>query len=215
MCLQLEGNRFYKHKTLNVNYTSYDLRRDQDIINPSTHSDIMVLAHEDDDEPDKHPYWYARIVGIFHADVRYIGDGSRSMEYERLDFVWVRWFGRDLTAPGGFAAKRLHRIGFVSDDGNGTSGAFGFLDPRFIIRAVHLIPAFHHGRTPELLKGPSMVRRYATEQEDGHDDEDWQFYYVNMCVAAIKHHLVSLTHVDYQFRRSRHAYALSRRWYRT
>ncbi|KAI0263908.1 hypothetical protein BC834DRAFT_970987 [Gloeopeniophorella convolvens] len=44
--------------TLRINYTTYDMRRAQDTINPRTHADIMVLVHEDDAE-DLHPYWYA------------------------------------------------------------------------------------------------------------------------------------------------------------
>ncbi|TFY74912.1 hypothetical protein EWM64_g9103 [Hericium alpestre] len=52
-------DRLYKHSILHVNYTSYDLRRQQDSINPHTRADIMVLAYEDDDEGSPHPYWYA------------------------------------------------------------------------------------------------------------------------------------------------------------
>jgi hypothetical protein len=51
----LVNNRMYRHKVLCVNYTTYDCRCAQDWLNPRTHSDIMVLAHEDDNERDKHP----------------------------------------------------------------------------------------------------------------------------------------------------------------
>ena len=52
--------------------------------------------------------------------------------------------------------------------------AFGFLDPKEVIRGVHLIPTFHHGRTTTLLP-PSITARVPSEK-----DEDWYYYYVNM-----------------------------------
>lgn len=177
--LEILDNTLYEHKVLRVNYTSYDMRRDQDSINPRNHADIMVLAHEDEDEEDSHPYWYARVIGVFHANIRYVGPGSTSREPQRIDFLWIRWFGRDMTAPGGFATRRYHRIGFLDA---AQPGAFGFLDPAVVIRAVHLIPAFAYGRTSELLEGKSVARRYTTEAEDADDcaTTDWLYYYVNM-----------------------------------
>jgi len=71
---------------------------------------------------------------------------------------------------GGWKTKRLHRVGFV--DGN-DSAAFGFLDPQEVIRGIHLIPAFAHGRTSELLPPSSTVRTQS---------EDWQHFYVGMLV---------------------------------
>lgn len=135
----------------------------------------MVLAHEDV-EDDPHPYWYARIIGVCHAHVRYVGASSQSDIFEHVEFLWVRWFGRDLTSPGGFAHKRLHKIGFLDSEQPGV--AFGFLNLAVVIRAVHLIPAFHYGRTDEHLKGPSFARQYTLDNDDA--DSDWVYYYVNM-----------------------------------
>ncbi|GJE92524.1 hypothetical protein PsYK624_086780 [Phanerochaete sordida] len=174
--LYIRGDRLYRHKVMRINYTTYDMRRDQDSINPRTHPDIMVISQEDEGDGQRskarHPYWYARVIGIFHADVKYMGPGSQSRDWERLEFLWIRWFGLDFTAPGGFRKRRLHRVGFVdADDG----GAFGFLDPKVVLRAAHLIPAFAHGRRDDLL-GPSLAR------QDDEDDEDYVYYYVNMFV---------------------------------
>jgi hypothetical protein len=158
-------NRMYMHSTCRINYTTYDLRREQDSINPRTHRDIMLLAHED--EEDSHPFWYARVVSIFHVLVRH---SSMPVE-QRMEVMWVRWFGRDLSHTAGWASRRLHRVGFVPDDA--ASPAFGFLDPSHVIRGVHLIPAFAHSRTSDLL-GPSLVR------SKDEADEDWTYYYVAM-----------------------------------
>ncbi|KAJ7660161.1 hypothetical protein DFH06DRAFT_1472251 [Mycena polygramma] len=174
--VNIVGERLYTHKVLRVNYTTYDVLRSQDTLNPRTHPDFMVLAHEDEDEATAHPYWYGRIISIFHAQIRHVGPRSQSTRPQRMEFLWVRWFGRDLQRPGGWKYKRPHRIGFL-DATEPDSGAFSFLDPAEVIRAVHLIPAFHYGRTRELLPGPSVARMI-----DAENDEDYVYYYVNSFV---------------------------------
>ena len=47
-------NKIYQHKVMWVNYTTYNMRREQDSLNPRTHANIMVLSQEK--EPDAHPY---------------------------------------------------------------------------------------------------------------------------------------------------------------
>jgi hypothetical protein len=47
----------------------YDLRRDQDSVSPQRRADVMLLSHEDDTS-DPHPYWYARVIGVFHIFVQ-------------------------------------------------------------------------------------------------------------------------------------------------
>src|ERR1700733_3919195 len=43
-------DRLYLHNVMCINYTGYDVRRSQDVINPSTsHCNIMVLAGSNDD----------------------------------------------------------------------------------------------------------------------------------------------------------------------
>lgn len=164
------NNKLYKHKVIRFNYTTYDMRRSQDSVNPRTHADIMVLSHEDPNTRDSHPYWYARVVGIFHAQVRHVGPESKTYDPQKMVFLWVRWFGRDLKYRAGWTPRRLHRVGFVDSD---DPQAFGFLDPSEVIRGVHMIPAFAHGRTSNLL-GPSIARQAAE------NNEDWIFYYVGM-----------------------------------
>jgi hypothetical protein len=84
--LTIMRDHIYTHKVMRVNFTSYDMQRDQDSINPRTHSDVMVLAHEgDDDGSPSHPYWYARVIGVFHADVRHVGPKSKNSKPRRCD----------------------------------------------------------------------------------------------------------------------------------
>ena len=165
-------NQLYIHKTVRVNYTSYDMRRQQDVVNPSSKPDVMVLSCEDDD--DAHPFWYARVIKIFHVFVLHHISAPQveqtPMEPKRMDILWVRWFGLDTDARGGWSKKRLHGILFIPSD---EPGAFGFIDPEQIIRGVHLIPNFPRERTDSRLP-PSIVRP-ANDK-----DEDWDSFYVNL-----------------------------------
>jgi hypothetical protein len=154
----------YMHQHVRINYTRYDLQRDQDSVNSTNRSGIMLKAH--DDQPI-HPYWYAQIIGIFHVNVSYDG-----VDAVKMDVLWIRWLGLDPEHASGWKSRRLPRVGFIPDEGS--SPAFGFLDPSVVIRGIHLIQAFHHGRTDQLL-GPSVAR-----WNDEDNSEDWQNFYVNM-----------------------------------
>jgi hypothetical protein len=157
------NNVIYAHKALRINFTTYDNRRDQDTINPRTHSDIMMLAKD-----DGHPYCYARVIGIYHAMVQLNSPRSRNRELHRIEFLWVRWYDIDEKARAGFTAKRQFRVKFRTG-----SPGFCFINPADVLRATHLIPNFRKGTTSHLL-GPSMARR-ADER-----DEDYYSYYINM-----------------------------------
>ncbi|KIJ55728.1 hypothetical protein M422DRAFT_152280, partial [Sphaerobolus stellatus SS14] len=92
----------------------------------------------------------------------------------KMHFLWVRWFGRNSSYCSGPQYRCLDRIGFVHNEDD--TEPFGFVDPAWIIHSVHLIPAFAHGKTNELL-GKSIARCYQEDQE-----EDCQFFYVNRYV---------------------------------
>lgn len=71
-------DRMYTHNILHVNYTTYDVRRARDTINPKTsHCDALFLAENGDDldDLDTHPFLYGRILGIYHVNVIYNGPG--------------------------------------------------------------------------------------------------------------------------------------------
>ena len=129
----------------------------------------MLLSHEDLADEERmmiHPYWYARVIGIFHANVLYLGNETGCAIPHRMDFLWVRWLGRNPDHDAGWQKRRLFQVGYIPR-------AFGFVDPKVIIRGVHLIPAFAAGRTSDLM-GPSIARPVSDR------DEDWRCYYVNM-----------------------------------
>ena len=84
-------------------------------MNPRTeHCDVMVHSREDDLQD--HPYWYARILGIFHVRVLHTGPAATNRSIQNMEFVLVRWFGRAPDHHSGVTAARLPKIGFVEDN---------------------------------------------------------------------------------------------------
>ncbi|KIM56239.1 hypothetical protein SCLCIDRAFT_133125 [Scleroderma citrinum Foug A] len=168
-CLTFINNHIHQHHLLHINYTTYNLWQAQDSLNPSTHPDIMVLSHEDTENP--HPYWYARIIGVFHAKVRYRGPEVQDPAPKRINFLWVQWFTHNKNIKASWSVHRLPCVGFYPQ---GESNAFSFVNPHNVIRGVHLIPAFCYGLTSELLP-PTSIGHH--ESDNG---KDWDWYFVNM-----------------------------------
>ena len=161
--VRLWNDELYIHKVMRVNYDTYDMRREQDTINPDSHADVMMLASDD----SEHPFLYARVIGIYHL---YASRRDRASEPKLLHVLWVRWFDLDTSAPGGFERRRLHRLHWTPLE----EGAFGFVSPDEVLRACHLIPGFNLGKSNDALPGSSIARR----PED--KDEDWDTHYVGM-----------------------------------
>lgn len=129
----------------------------------------MVMSQEAG--PNAHRFWYARVLGVFHAQVVHCGPAAINRSTQRVEFLWVRWFGIDVDHRYGLKAARLPKVGFVPDT---DPLAFGFLDPSLVVRGTHLIPAFFDGRTPSLLTALPTAGRPLAETDD------WTAYYVNM-----------------------------------
>ncbi|KAJ7799440.1 hypothetical protein B0H14DRAFT_3491588 [Mycena olivaceomarginata] len=170
--LAIKNHRIYCHKILRVNYTSYDVRTGQDCLNPRTHSDIMYLAPDGD---ESHPFSYAQIIGIFHADVVNTAPGANPKP-ESMEFLWIRRYKLDRTWRGRFKKKQLFRLEFLPE---ADPDAFGFLNPDEVIRGTHIIPAFACGTTEDLLSSGSIG---CLPRPELTDDQDWQYYYVNFFV---------------------------------
>ena len=129
----------------------------------------MVMSRET--EPTAHPYWYARVLGVFHVRVLHTGSAATNRSVQHLEFLWVRWFGTEAGYRHGFKIARLPKVGFVEETDD---LAFGFLDPSLVIRGCHLIPAFADGRTSALLGASQSAARPPGECDD------WAAFYVNM-----------------------------------
>ena len=170
----------FSHKVLRVQYTTYDMRRAQASLNPRSHADFMALAPSSPDTRDSdHPFVYGRLIGIFHAYVKYLGPGASTShgDYRQVDFIWVRWFQRDNSFEGGLDAQRLHRFQFVRSS---SPGAFEFFDPADVLRDAHMIPAFAYGRTSSLLSYSQSMARQTRELDEG--NKEWRYHFLNMYV---------------------------------
>lgn len=166
----IRNGRIFNHQTARIHYTTYDMRRAYDTVNPRTHPFVMVASPET--EAGAHPFWYAQVLGIFHADVKHVGLASQDLRWKKMEFLWVRWFGVEPGYRSGRQHARLPKIGYVPETDD---YAFGFLDPALVLRGCHLIPAFTDGRSNDLL---STRGRTAARQEGVLDD--WVNYYVGM-----------------------------------
>ena len=176
-----KGNQFYSHALLRINYTTYDLRHENDSINPRTdHCNIMLLAQNDGSgSATSHPFCYARVLGIYHANIILTGPESSDYQSRRLEFLWVRWLELLEIAPAaGFEDCSLDKGRFVPTD---LEDAFGFVDPADVLRSCHLVPAFADGQ--------QRVDGIATSR-NSRDSDEWKHYYINRCVSMQTYHLL-------------------------
>jgi hypothetical protein len=168
----LEHNRIYSHKILRKNYTTYDLRREQDVIHINTpQCNIMLLNKRftTGTQNCQHPYLYGRILGVFHANVTYVGplpegsDRHRAMAFRRIEFVWVHWYDY-------LGRKDSFSLDQVSPSSLNSPIALDFLDPLDILRGTHLIPQFSLGKSTAPLPRFRFSR---------HAQDVWKNYYIN------------------------------------
>ena len=161
-CVIIKDNRIYHHKLARLYYTTYDVRRGEDIINPNTsHRDIMLLATEED--AVAYSFLYSRVLGIFHVNIIYNGPGMINYESMRFDFLWVRWFQSSKNSNW----TELDHLTFppMADE-----NSFGFIDPTLVLRACHLLPLFSEGKRHEDGIGLSRSAK---------DGQEWKAYLVN------------------------------------
>lgn len=164
----LRDKKLYGHKLLRVNYTTYDVQREQDVLHVDTpQSNIMLLNNQYTAETrhTEHPYIYGKLLGIFHANVSFVGslpDGIQRPAYQRIDFAWVHWYQFE-------AASKEFSLDTVSPIPLTSNLALGFVDPADILRAVHMIPRFSLGKLGEPVSKSPLVQY----------EHQWKAYFVN------------------------------------
>jgi hypothetical protein len=170
-CVFFKSDRMYRHHLLRINYTAYDVRRSQDLVNPGTsHRDIIMLSNNDTDDEDSHPFCYARVLGIYHVNVIYTGTGMLDYTPRRLDFLWVRWYQYSNERSIRWNDYKLDALHFLPVS---SEHAFGFVDPQDVLRTCHIFPAFKYGKRH--FDGISISRC-------AKDGADWRQYLANRCV---------------------------------
>jgi hypothetical protein len=132
-----------------------------------------------------HPYRYARVIGIFHVNVTHRADDHSSWsDQQRFEVLWVRWFELDTERRhGGWSTSRLPALTFVEDDDRSGLSAFGFVDPKDVIRGVHIIPSFvSDDMWSDATLLPSLARIHSENLKSVEDRRsvDYAIYYVNV-----------------------------------
>ncbi|KAG6905501.1 hypothetical protein DXG01_002331, partial [Tephrocybe rancida] len=169
-----KNDALYRHNILRINYTTYDVRRSQDVINPNTnHRDIMLLRPMTSTR-HCHPYRYARVLGIYHVNAIYQGPDGAVHGPHRQDFVWVRWFEicQDLPMSARWTEQHLG-LDQLTFPPLGGRDAFRFVDPSEILRSCHIIPRFC-----SMQRHSDGISLSGLAQDGG----DWSTYYLNKFV---------------------------------
>jgi hypothetical protein len=168
-------DRMYKHNIMRINYTAYDVHCDEDVIHAGTrgNSNVIVLTPESVNisNPRNRHFWYARVLGIYHVNVMYIGEGNTDYTPHRLDFLWVRWYELE-DYDASWSSRRLDRVSFPK---SAHEHPFGFLDPADVLRACHIIPVFREGLACTNGSGLTCCA-------EDHDHTDWKSYVINRWV---------------------------------
>ncbi|EGO04334.1 hypothetical protein SERLA73DRAFT_148890 [Serpula lacrymans var. lacrymans S7.3] len=119
-----------------------------------------------------HPFYYARVLGIYHTNVVCTGQEVTTYYTCKMEFLFVRWYklcgplNRE-TDSGWYKLNMLHFVPIAEDD------AFGFVNPADVLPSCHLVPAFHEGKLHPDGIGMSNFAQ---------DAQDWKKYYVNWFV---------------------------------
>ena len=160
-----KNESIYQHKVIRFNFTTYDIRRGVDFVKPDgPRCNIMLLADRTDN-PNSHPFLYARVLGAYHANVIYTGPGMRNYAARSFDFLWVRWY-TVVDSTSGWKSSTLDTVRFppMHED-----TSFGFVDPCDVLRGCHIIPAFGKGKRKE---------RNANVSRCAEDTKDYLLYFV-------------------------------------
>lgn len=164
----------YRHKLIRFHFTTYDVRRGTDIINPGTsRCNIMLLADHQDGSvsySNQHHFRYARVLDAYHANVIYTGPGMRNYDARRFNFLWVRWFEVTNPASSGWNNRTLDSVHFPPMH---TKNSFGFVDPKDVLRGSHILPAFAKGKRQANEVGISRCAK---------DGKDYKLYYIGRYV---------------------------------
>ncbi|KAG1803420.1 uncharacterized protein BJ212DRAFT_1304570 [Suillus subaureus] len=145
-----QGDPAITHNITRFNFTTYDVCRGQDVINPRT--------------PHCHKYMYGKVIGVYHINVIFIGHGMVGYTPHQMEFLWICWYApinQDSTW------ETLDRVDFppLEDE-----HSFDFLDPTDVLRGCHIIPRFASGKRHVDGLGASA---------SAGDKDDWCEYLVN------------------------------------
>jgi hypothetical protein len=173
---------------MRIKYTTYDTRRDEDIIHLDTaQCNVMLQDHTYSYKPTEppgspHPFRYCKVIAILHADVGYMGEIGRTgsqFTYLPLEFLWVRWYRIHLASTN----FELDQAELLRPD---EPGSHSFIDPSKVLRACHIVPRYCKGtKYDSSAKGQSFLAQ---------DKSDWKKYFINRYVLCENAPSLTLNH---------------------
>ena len=90
-------------------------------------------------------FLYARVLGIYHANIIYSRPDSADRAPHQFDFLWVCWLSAKGRSPS-WNDCCMDCVAFLPE---GNQNAFGFLDPNDVLCRCHLILAFALGESTD------------------------------------------------------------------
>ncbi|TFK25468.1 hypothetical protein FA15DRAFT_655145 [Coprinopsis marcescibilis] len=177
----VKDNQIFTHKIFQIKYLTYDLRRNEDLIHIETDNCNVMLQNPEfrsDSLTPVHPYRYAKVLGICHANFDLAGiigprlpvgsDGKAVKEFT-IEFLWVRWYTFQ-PAVTAFHLDILKHAPISSPEST------GFVSPDEVLRTCHLIPRFTLGRSYPTGAGQSPLAQ---------DSREWEAYYINRAARFV------------------------------
>jgi hypothetical protein len=169
--VRIDKSALYSVATFAVHYTTYDGLRGRDVVNPNYDRRFVMVQHAlEDGAASSHPWRYARVLKVFHADVAL----SSSLPLQHIEFLWVRWFQTDQTHHFGAGALRLERVHYLPEV---DTDATAFVLISRVIRAIQMCPATRYKVDVRRPYGRSM----AHDTSEG----DYHYHYVGRCVPSL------------------------------
>ncbi|KAH6896204.1 hypothetical protein BKA70DRAFT_1438689 [Coprinopsis sp. MPI-PUGE-AT-0042] len=167
--VSIPDQQLHPHGLARIKYTTYDVRRDEDMVHLVSDRFNIMIRNQDyrPNVPGLHPFRYAKVIGIYHADAAYIGpidvlDGADYTAH-RFDLFYVRWY-EVIPAESPYHLDQARFLDIASED------AVGFLDPGDVLRMSHVTPRFSQGKV--YSDGPGRSAFLG-------DKSDWKLYFIN------------------------------------
>ncbi|KAG1807646.1 uncharacterized protein BJ212DRAFT_1303363 [Suillus subaureus] len=147
-------NHIYHHNLARFNYTTYDVRWAQDVINSRTpHCNIMLLNNNCSDDEHGGDYSYAKVISIHHVNVVH----TANIWYESVQsHAWD-----------------MHTLGCIHFQPLANQNAFGFMDPRVILRVTNSIGM---STTPTVQMADGYLDRGERHQPPDNEEDDEDSY---------------------------------------
>ena len=96
---------------------------------------MLIAADTEAGEEPVHHFLYAQVLGIYHANVIYMGPQSMDYRPLQMEFSWVRWYTW-------IQSQNSLRFDCLTFPPMANKNSFGFVDPAAVLRGCQ---SYHSG----------------------------------------------------------------------